>query len=47
MYEVIRKRSSVTEGTLTVDELNEVLDGLSKHTGNSSVQHIETPCLHG
>ena len=33
LYEVISKRSSVTEGKLRVQELNNVLDQLSKDMG--------------
>jgi hypothetical protein len=35
LYEVVSARSSVTQGSLTVDELNEVLDDLSKNHKNS------------
>lgn len=33
LYEVISKRSSVTEGSLTVDDVNDILDDLSKNMG--------------
>ncbi|KAI0051030.1 DNA ligase IV [Auriscalpium vulgare] len=38
LYEVVAKRSSVIEGTLTIDELNDVLDDLSKNIGKQDVQ---------
>ncbi|KAI0058986.1 ATP-dependent DNA ligase [Artomyces pyxidatus] len=38
LYEVVGKRSSVLEGTLTIDELNDVLDELSKNIGKQDVQ---------
>ncbi|CCM06278.1 uncharacterized protein FIBRA_08529 [Fibroporia radiculosa] len=38
LYEVISKRSSVIEGTLTIDEVNDVLDELSRNMGKSDVQ---------
>ncbi|KZT65040.1 DNA ligase 4 [Daedalea quercina L-15889] len=38
LYEVINKRSSVIEGSLTVDELNDILDELAEHMGKSDVQ---------
>ncbi|KAA1468079.1 DNA ligase 4 [Dentipellis sp. KUC8613] len=38
LYEVVSKRSSVTEGTLTIDELNDVLDQLSKNIGKQDIQ---------
>ncbi|KZT27881.1 ATP-dependent DNA ligase [Neolentinus lepideus HHB14362 ss-1] len=38
LYEVVTKRSSVIEGTLTVDELNEILDELSEYGGKQDVQ---------
>ncbi|KAG8787200.1 DNA ligase (ATP) [Serendipita sp. 397] len=37
VYEVISKRSSVIEGTLRIDRLNELLDDLSKH--GSKLEH--------
>ena len=33
LYEVVSKRSSVVEGSLTIDELNDILDELSKNMG--------------
>ena len=33
LFEVISKRSSVIEGTLTVDDVNDILDELSKDMG--------------
>ncbi|KAF6761657.1 DNA ligase 4 [Ephemerocybe angulata] len=38
LCEVVSKRSSVIEGTLTIDDLNEVLDDLSKNIGKQDVQ---------
>ncbi|TFK51779.1 ATP-dependent DNA ligase [Heliocybe sulcata] len=38
LYEVVAKRSSVIERTLTVNELNEILDELSQHGGKQDVQ---------
>ncbi|KAJ3527652.1 hypothetical protein NMY22_g9703 [Coprinellus aureogranulatus] len=38
LSEVVAKRSSVIEGTLTIDELNEVLDDLSSNGGKQEVQ---------
>ncbi|KAL4250333.1 DNA ligase [Abortiporus biennis] len=38
LYEVISKRSSVIQGTLTIDELNEALNQLSKQLGHSDIQ---------
>ncbi|KDR80522.1 hypothetical protein GALMADRAFT_240825 [Galerina marginata CBS 339.88] len=38
LYEVVSKRSSVVEGTLSIDELNEILDELSKNMGKQDVQ---------
>ena len=35
LYEVISKRSSIIEGSLSVDDINEVLDDLSKNMGKS------------
>lgn len=37
LYEVITKRSSVIEGSLTVDDVNNVLDELSANMGKSYV----------
>ncbi|EED85575.1 predicted protein [Postia placenta Mad-698-R] len=36
LYEVISKRSSVVEGTLTIHELNDHLDEISKNMGHST-----------
>jgi len=33
LFEVVSKRSSVIEGSLTVDEVNEILDELAKNMG--------------
>ena len=33
LYEVVSKRSSVIEGSLSVDDLNDILDELSKNMG--------------
>ena len=33
LYEVVSKRSSVIEGSLSIDELNDILDELSKNMG--------------
>nr|Q7Z7W5.1 RecName: Full=DNA ligase 4; AltName: Full=DNA ligase IV; AltName: Full=Polydeoxyribonucleotide synthase [ATP] 4 [Coprinopsis cinerea]BAC76766.1 DNA ligase IV [Coprinopsis cinerea]BAD93669.1 DNA ligase IV [Coprinopsis cinerea] len=38
LCEVVSKRSSVIEGTLTIDELNEILDDIAKNMGKSDVQ---------
>ena len=35
LYEVISKRSSVIEGSLSIDELNDILDQLAKNLGKS------------
>jgi DNA ligase-4 len=35
LCEVVQKRSSVLEGTLTIQELNEILERLSKKMGKS------------
>ena len=37
LYDVVSKRSSVIEGSLTVDDLNEILDQLSKSMGKQYV----------
>lgn len=37
LYEVVSKRSSVIEGTLSIDELNDVLDQLAQNMGKSYV----------
>jgi len=33
LYEVVSKRSSVIEGSLSVDDVNEILDDLAKNMG--------------
>ena len=33
LYEVISKRSSVIEGTMTIDEVNAILDEISRDLG--------------
>ncbi|RXW22137.1 hypothetical protein EST38_g3713 [Candolleomyces aberdarensis] len=38
LCEVVSKRSSVIEGNLTIDDLNEVLDDLAKNMGKQDVQ---------
>ncbi|KAF8347685.1 DNA ligase 4 [Amanita rubescens] len=38
LYDVVSKRSSVIEGSLTIDDLNETLDQLSKNMGKQDVQ---------
>ncbi|KII87420.1 hypothetical protein PLICRDRAFT_55380 [Plicaturopsis crispa FD-325 SS-3] len=38
LYDVVSKRSSVVEGNLTVDELNDILDELSKNSGKQEAQ---------
>ncbi|TCD60360.1 DNA ligase (ATP) [Steccherinum ochraceum] len=38
LYEVVSKRSSVIQGSLSVEELNDVLDQLAKHMGKSDIQ---------
>ncbi|KZT10103.1 DNA ligase 4 [Laetiporus sulphureus 93-53] len=38
LYEVISKRSSVIEGSLTIDELNDLLDELAQNIGKHDVQ---------
>ncbi|CAL1714652.1 unnamed protein product [Somion occarium] len=38
LYEVVSKRSSVIEGTLTVHELNDVLDEVAANMGKSDIQ---------
>ncbi|KAF8074989.1 DNA ligase IV [Lyophyllum atratum] len=38
LFEVVSKRSSVIEGSLSIDDLNEVLDELSKNMGKQEVQ---------
>ncbi|KZP16598.1 ATP-dependent DNA ligase [Athelia psychrophila] len=38
LYEVVEKRSSVIEGSLSVDDLNDILDELSKSGGKGEAQ---------
>ncbi|KAK0202966.1 DNA ligase 4 [Desarmillaria ectypa] len=38
LYEVVVKRSSVTEGSLSIDDLNEILDELSQKQDSTEVQ---------
>ncbi|GLB41800.1 putative DNA ligase [Lyophyllum shimeji] len=38
LYEVVSKRSSVIEGSLSIDELNDILDDLSKNMGKQDAQ---------
>ncbi|KAF8909386.1 DNA ligase 4 [Gymnopilus junonius] len=38
LYEVVSKRSSVIEGSLSIDDLNDVLDDLSKNMGKQDIQ---------
>ncbi|KAI0700108.1 DNA ligase 4 [Cerioporus squamosus] len=38
LYEVVNKRSSVVQGSLSIDELNDYLDELSQNTGKADVQ---------
>ncbi|KAI0704277.1 ATP dependent DNA ligase domain-containing protein [Cytidiella melzeri] len=38
LYEVVSKRSSVIQGSLSIDELNDTLDMLSQHMGKSDIQ---------
>ncbi|KAF5383569.1 hypothetical protein D9615_003519 [Tricholomella constricta] len=38
LFEVVSKRSSVIEGSLSIDELNDILDDLSKNMGKQEVQ---------
>ncbi|KAK0238686.1 DNA ligase 4 [Armillaria nabsnona] len=38
LYEVVGKRSSVTEGSLSIDDLNEILDELSQKQDSMEVQ---------
>ena len=33
LYEVVSKRSSVIDGSLSVDDVNEILDDLAKNMG--------------
>lgn len=44
LYEVISKRSSVIEGSLTVDELNDILDELAQNMGKSHVLRPSSAC---
>ncbi|KAI0793877.1 DNA ligase 4 [Fomes fomentarius] len=38
LYEVVNKRSSVVEGSLSIDEVNQYLDELSQNMGKSDIQ---------
>ncbi|EJD07416.1 DNA ligase 4 [Fomitiporia mediterranea MF3/22] len=38
LYEVVSKRSSVTQGSLTVDQVNDILDQLSQSIGKQDLQ---------
>ncbi|KAF9563995.1 ATP-dependent DNA ligase [Agrocybe pediades] len=38
LYEVVSKRSSVIEGSLSIDDLNDILDDLAKHSGSQEMQ---------
>jgi DNA ligase-4 len=38
IHEVISKRSSVTKGTLTIDDLNQYLDEITENIGNQDKQ---------
>ncbi|TBU42396.1 DNA ligase 4 [Dichomitus squalens] len=38
LYEVVNKRSSVVEGSLTVDDVNEYLDQIAQNMGKSDIQ---------
>ena len=38
LYEVIRKRSSVIQGTLTIDDLNRYLDEITENIGKQDKQ---------
>ncbi|KAM6496937.1 DNA ligase IV [Amanita muscaria] len=38
LYEVVSKRSSVVEGSLTIDDLNDLLDELAKNMGKQDLQ---------
>ncbi|OSD05522.1 DNA ligase 4 [Trametes coccinea BRFM310] len=38
LYEVVNKRSSVVEGSLSINEVNDILDELSQNMGKSDVQ---------
>lgn len=35
LYEVVNKRSSVVEGSLNIDEVNDILDELAQNMGKS------------
>lgn len=37
LYEVVNKRSSIVEGSLSIDEVNDYLDELSQNMGKSYV----------
>ncbi|KAI0366989.1 DNA ligase 4 [Pilatotrama ljubarskyi] len=38
LYDVVNKRSSVVEGSLTIDEVNDILDQLAQNMGKSDIQ---------
>ncbi|KAI1796674.1 DNA ligase 4 [Ganoderma leucocontextum] len=38
LYEVVNKRSSVVEGSLTIDDVNEYLDQIAQNMGKSDIQ---------
>jgi hypothetical protein len=40
LYEVVSKRSSVIEGSLSIDDLNDILDELAKNMGKQWVSFI-------
>ena len=39
LYEVVNKRSSVVEGSLTINDVNEYLDQIAQNMGKSYVTH--------
>ena len=41
LYEVVSKRSSVLEGSMSIDDLNDILDELSKNSGKQWVLGIQ------
>lgn len=42
LYDVVEKRSSVIEGSLSVDDLNDILDELSKSNGKRFSGNIQS-----
>lgn len=47
LFEVVSKRSSVIEGSLSVDELNDILDELSKNMGKQyELDTIQAEYIH-